>query len=109
MRKKQRPQKLLPRGLVKYPSLAVLPNSNLTGNTHSAEGRETSLRPETVITATTNEQQQLFAPPPPPPNTEPPNTQPEAPDQPAAAQLETVTTEELLEHIFQSMCSFRRF
>jgi hypothetical protein len=86
-----------------------------TGNAHSPEAKETSLidprslRPETMITATTNDQQQLFAPPPPPPNTEPPNPQPEAPDQPAAAKLETVTTEELLQHIFQSMCSFRRF
>ncbi len=62
-----------------------------------------------MITATTNDQQQLFAPPPPPPNTEPPNPQFEACDQPAAAQLETVPTEELLEHIFQSMCNFRRF
>jgi hypothetical protein len=99
MRKKQRPQKLLPRGLVKYPPLAA----------HSPEAKETSLRPETMITATTDDQQQLFAPPRPPPNTELPNPQLEAPDQLAAAQLETVTTEELLEHIFQSMCSFRRF
>lgn len=55
-------------------------------------------------------QQALFAPPPVPPTRPPAVTKPpDTPTKPVPPPEETITTEELLERIFQSMCSFRRF